>query len=434
MLSKTKVLQRANLAIYLCLAAFLVIQAFMIYLLPENFVWQAGDSRQYWSIATHLLREGSYSDENESPTRMRQPGYPIFLAAVRAVAGDHIKAVQWVQALINVCTLFLLYKLTLEMGRRSTGLVTLGLSIAFAPLWAVSLAILSESFFHFWLFLGLFLLSRAMISKPTSTLLFWGAASSLAFAALTRPIGILLAPAIISASLLWVGIARPEKSTKIFRRLLVTLLVFVLWLTPWAIRNYNSMGVFTPFSSEGGLPLWISSLPNWQKVWDGEMAYAITLPEWEELRGNDYPVSTPADRRFQKAAIENIRGDPLGYVFRTFLKTLTAISYVHGLIEVAEKLGTIPRFAFQSGWVLLLVFNFVVLSVRRTRPILNGPSVIIVLTALVEIFLTTAPVATRPRHWLTVQLLIILLASLSLSSFFRIIFAKSRSPKFALFG
>jgi 4-amino-4-deoxy-L-arabinose transferase-like glycosyltransferase len=82
----------------------------------------AGDSPIYESFARNLLRSGTYShlqaqaNEPLRPTMIRAPGYPLFLAAVFAVAGPgNERAVRIVQAFLDTFTCVLIALIAFEI-------------------------------------------------------------------------------------------------------------------------------------------------------------------------------------------------------------------------------------------------------------------------------------------------------------------------------
>jgi 4-amino-4-deoxy-L-arabinose transferase-like glycosyltransferase len=83
----------------------------------------AGDSPIYESFARNLLRSGTYShlqaqgNQPPRPTLIRVPGYPLFLAAVFAVAGPgNESAVRIVQAFLDTFTCILIALIAFEIS------------------------------------------------------------------------------------------------------------------------------------------------------------------------------------------------------------------------------------------------------------------------------------------------------------------------------
>src|SRR3990172_6281197 len=86
----------------------------------------------YWDAASSLIQFGSLALEGVT-TAAIEPLYPLFLAAVRLVAGDRPLLVQTVQTLVASAGAVYLYKLAVALtGRRQVGTAAggwLGLAI-----------------------------------------------------------------------------------------------------------------------------------------------------------------------------------------------------------------------------------------------------------------------------------------------------------------
>lgn len=78
------------------------------------------DSREYLSISGSLFHGKGYavtdasfkgfeSFGGERPTRMRQPGYPLYLVLFYYFAGQNIFIVQFSQVVLNILTLCLVF-------------------------------------------------------------------------------------------------------------------------------------------------------------------------------------------------------------------------------------------------------------------------------------------------------------------------------------
>src|SRR3989441_6656175 len=100
-------------AVLLTLAG-LGFRLFLALHLPND---EPDDGRLYARIAVNVLEHRSYSIETEepySPTLIRVPGYPLFIAGVYAVFGrDNNRAVRIVQAVLDTITCWLIALLAL---------------------------------------------------------------------------------------------------------------------------------------------------------------------------------------------------------------------------------------------------------------------------------------------------------------------------------
>jgi hypothetical protein len=109
-----ELVRRNWLFFLLATIAGLALRLFFVFRFPHV----AGDSLIYGDIAKNWLQHGIYGlsgPDEISPTYIRLPGYPAFLAAVFAIFGmEHYRAVLALQVVVDVGTCFLIA----DMARR----------------------------------------------------------------------------------------------------------------------------------------------------------------------------------------------------------------------------------------------------------------------------------------------------------------------------
>ena len=147
-----------ELALFLRVAAAVVVEWYVRHKAPGR-VCLFPDAEYYWSLAGTIRRGTLYEivDYGDIPHfALRPPGYPVFLAGCRAVLGDRPLGVRLVQALLGMLTVWLVYRLTLEVigrqeqqpGRRWTvPLVAAALAALHPYLIVMSTLVLSEALF-----------------------------------------------------------------------------------------------------------------------------------------------------------------------------------------------------------------------------------------------------------------------------------------------
>jgi len=190
------------------------------------------DEREYNAIAKNLVEHGEFAVSPGSLTSIRPPLYPAFLAGVYSLAGvENYQAVRFLQAVISLLTVALLYRLGREVYSQRVGTWLGGLFVFYPSLLGYNNLILTEILFTFLLCLTCFCIIRSLQLDSIPWLAAGGAA--MALTALTRSV-LWLFPPVLSLFLLfaWKG--------PLSRRLLaVTCLVaaFAIPLAPWAVRN-----------------------------------------------------------------------------------------------------------------------------------------------------------------------------------------------------
>ena len=306
------------------------------------------DSFVYGDIARNWLQHGIYglTGRNEiSPTYIRLPGYPAFLALVFAVFGmEHYRAVLLLQMFVDIGTCFLIA----DIARRlisSRAAKAAFLMAAFCPFLAnYAAAALTETWEIFFTTLALDL---AVIGLDDSRFSPWlGCGLATGAAILLRPDGglLLLALEIYLGRLLFRGVRRGQPSFKIFQSAIVLLVAAVGPLAPWTLRNLhtfhqfqplapryaNEENAFVPLGFERWVRTWIADYASTEEIYwsvpgsqiDTEQlpSRAFDDPEQRDRTEqllDDYNrslrVTSDLDRRFAEIAAERIRRAPLRY-------------------------------------------------------------------------------------------------------------------------
>ncbi|MGI8789156.1 MAG: hypothetical protein ACR2HG_15565 [Pyrinomonadaceae bacterium] len=242
-----------TLASRICVAYFLATDA-------------PGDGAVYSQIAKNLLEQNVYSIETAAPftpTLIRLPGQPLFIAGVYSIFGhDNNTAVRVVQAVFDTATCviaaLLAFLWTEDEERKKRNALWTFVLVSLCPFIVIYAAtLLTETLTTF--LMAAMTLTATLAFKSQSAikiLLWWIFTGLLAGAAVTlRPDSGLFAAG-IGLTLVVSGLFLREKNPpKFFRRLLevvwrgtVFSMAFILVLAPWAIRNYRVFGVFQPLA------------------------------------------------------------------------------------------------------------------------------------------------------------------------------------------
>lgn len=259
-------------------------------LLRLIFLWAALPSRGF----PFILDEGNYVDLAvplsqgmgfvEKWVWLRPPGYPLFLAVMLVLSGGNLWAGAFVQVILSVLNIVVMYALAVEVLSRYPG-VSVARRQAVGLMSAALMALNPHIVFYASLF---------MVETPymlATTILFWlllrairaweaqaGALPSRQVLALMALAGAVAAAAILVRSLLltflpllfawfWWVVPRPEMTR---RRLfpsrrwtiaLISSLAFFLvamfaLILPWTVRNYLRYDRFLLVDAVGGLNLW----------------------------------------------------------------------------------------------------------------------------------------------------------------------------------
>ena len=214
------------------------------------------DSFVYGDIAKNWLQHGIYGLSgigDISPTYIRLPGYPAFLAAVFAIFGmEHYRAVLAVQLFVDIGTCFLIADLARHLISLRAAR-TAFLLAALCPFLANYVAnALTETLEVFFTVLALDSAVVGLDALRDSSMRPW-LASGLAVGAamLLRPDGGLLLVAIVVYLLLLSRLRKPRAGAPaphVFRASLIVLVVSLATLIPWTLRNLHTLHEFQPLA------------------------------------------------------------------------------------------------------------------------------------------------------------------------------------------
>ncbi len=353
-------------------AAVSVGLALRVYLVLKFPVTDTGDAPFYIELAWNWLKNGVYGftvNGRLTPVDMRVPGYPAFLAAVFAFAGQSTRAAMLAQVVEDLATCFVIAliaaRLAPEPSRRRVALAGLSLA-ALCPFTAnYTAVVLTETLVIFLTALGMLVLLQTDVGGAQTV----GAKHSRAMSFLTNPwllagivvgFGTLVRPEtpllLLAAGLvLVVKWWHPADWMKLMRAGLLMGLGLLLPLVPWAARNWHTLhdvqflapryselpGEYTPLGFTAWTNTWMWRfrdvyLTQW-KVNEEEIAidqlptYAFdSLDEKERVADllDEYnealTIDPTLDQGFLEIARERTERHPLRtYVKVPLLRTLT---------------------------------------------------------------------------------------------------------------
>jgi hypothetical protein len=353
---------RANVAAAVCAG-----MALRVYLVLKFPVTDTGDAPFYIELAWNWLKNGVYGfavHGQLTAVDMRVPGYPAFLAAVFAVAGQSPRAAMLAQVVVDLATCFVIAliaaRLAPESSRRRVALAGLWLA-ALCPFTANYTAVmLTETLVIFLTALAILVLLQtdvggAQVARAGAFLAnpWLLAGIVVGFGTLVRPETplVLFAAGLVLVAKWW----RPADWMKLILAGLLMGLGLLLPLVPWAARNWNTLhdvqflapryselpGEYTPLGFTAWTNTWMWRfrdvyLTQW-KVNEEEIAidelpaYAFDSPDEKERMADlldEYnealTIDPPLDQEFREIARERTEKHPLRtYVKVPLLRTLT---------------------------------------------------------------------------------------------------------------
>ncbi len=246
------------------------------------------DSTSYANLSEALLH-GHFAEPGERFEYFHTPGYPAFVAAIRALTGCSYLAVTFVQVLLVFAIALMTVALGTVLWSPAVGLWASLLFLVNPLVPSIALFILTDILFTFLLTLGFLLLITMFPRRPTTTVLAVGAI--FAAAIYVRPIGFVAFPILVAPLLV---LKAPWKD-KVLGALALLLLVTAL-LSPWMMRNKMHSGVAS-FSSLVSLDMVYYNLPHfWQSKYGTPLDQGIAQVERESgvpqgTDANGYPAN-----------------------------------------------------------------------------------------------------------------------------------------------
>jgi 4-amino-4-deoxy-L-arabinose transferase-like glycosyltransferase len=238
------------------------------------------DEQHYLTLAANVAEGNGFGWDANTPTSIRPPLYPFFIAGVWTLTGaSNPQTVRWAQIPLALLSILLLYLLGRRWFDGRTALVASASLALYPGLLFSGVLILTETLFV--MLLLLFLLAVAHVERRATIPVAAVAGAALGLAALARSI---LWPFIVVLTIMmwwWAGRARVRRLP-----LIAGLLVgYAIVIGPWAIRNTQLQRTVTVVDTMGGLNLLMGNYaytPE-DRMWDavslsGPRAWSANLP------------------------------------------------------------------------------------------------------------------------------------------------------------
>lgn len=260
------------------------------------------DSYVYGDIAKNWLQHGIYglSGINDiTPTCIRLPGYPAFLAGVFAVFGmEHYRAVLFLQIFVDIGSCFLIADIARRVVSPRAARAAFVLA-AICPFFAnYAAAALTETWEIFFTVLALDLALVGLSSGNARA--WWRCGFAVGAAILLRPDGGLLLAAIEFYLCITVVKAGFRQSARtLFPAMLIIGVGALAPLIPWTVRNWRTMHVLEPLApryGEDGNAFVPIGFNRWVKTWMAD--YASVEEIYWSVPGNTIDVDNLPLRAF----------------------------------------------------------------------------------------------------------------------------------------
>lgn len=310
------------------------------------------DAGEYVQISGNLAAKGIYSFDGETPTRLRQPVYPLFLYLVYWQLGQSYAVVRLLQALVGIVAFVLIlrsYDYLLPRSGLRWASIIVG---SYFPLWINCVFILTEMLTICGVALFVYWLVRSVCEVRLRPAVWCGLALGLCI--LTRPIALSL------LLLVWLPFLLPARRRLL--RLAVLIGTTVVVVMPWAVRNGAATGVFTPISAELTYHSLYTRVHNAEVPGDSLKSY----PELAQRGGSDTQAVGALWRSFAS--------DPLRFTINGVGRMLYAWSYFPGSRNYFDRPALRVLSHSIQGLMLLGIVVGLLLVDRRARVLLLYPA------------------------------------------------------------
>jgi 4-amino-4-deoxy-L-arabinose transferase-like glycosyltransferase len=407
---------RPGLIAAVLLVAALALRIGYVELTPEYDL--VHDAWGYDYHARSIATGEGYGLSHERPTAFRPPGYPFLLAGVYEAfdlgerpRAERLPTARYAQAVVGTVVVGLIGLLALQLWGRGVALVALALAAVYLPLILTGGALMSEP-----LFVALMLASLCASIQVRRARRRWGwvvlTGLIAGLAALTRANGLILLLPLAAA----VWQVRPRWSLRALAAPAALVLVVLVTIAPWTIRNAQQLDAFVPVSTQLGSALAGTYNAQARADRDNPASWRSLkrVPGYEELydRAGSIPEAQ-LEREVRERAVDYIRAHP-AYVGEVAFWTTRRLLELGGLDWARHTYATV---SVTSGWAdagIVCFWVFAVLAVagactRRARAAPWWVWAVPVLMYLSVVFL----VVETPRYRSPLDPFIVLLAALA---------------------
>lgn len=307
----------------------------------------------YFTISQNVLSGNGFSSDVVAPftqSSFRVPMQPYFLALSAGLVGSY-----WLPLILTILMgcLVPLFAMQFASYLSSSRIVVLGTGIflALEPFSILSsILFYSEPLFMLFLFVSLYYLFNYFRYKKFLHLLF--SSAFLGFATLTRPVSEYL-PLIIAVILVWE--ARACLTKEVWLKIGAYLLVFLVVLSPWLIRNKTQFGVFA-LTPQAGVNLYANLLPSVLSVENGT-SFDVEYNAMH-AKGISEPNKTNVDgvRGYSSQAIGLLLEHKTAFALTA--GTVEISFFTHdGMLNVLKLVGVIPDSLLGEPALFLLLHD-----------------------------------------------------------------------------
>jgi 4-amino-4-deoxy-L-arabinose transferase-like glycosyltransferase len=335
------------------------------------------DGIEYDLLATNLVNGEGFALIAGQPYAFRPPGFPFFLALIYILFGRSYLAVRVTNALLGALTCLPIYLFTKRVWNWRAGVIA-SLGIALHPLLIYFAGMIYPESLMLFLIAIIFLLAiDAAHSQKIDRMLLVGLVSGL----LTYLRTSLLILGLAQTVWVWLSYSTFRKR---FLACVTLVVVIILVLVPWIIRNFVVFGEFIWISTNGGVTFWAGNNALATGGWiEPSPATWVGPDPPTDLRGWPGLKETESEARFRSAALDWIRSHPGAFLRLLPRKLIRAWGLNFGNEARSMNLPLViqvPYYFFLGICIIGFILSF---KKWKLALILYLPIIVSILTTLV---------------------------------------------------
>lgn len=268
------------------------------------------------TLAWNLASLGTFSMDGTAPSAHVGPLYPAVLAAFYRVVGHRPDWVPYLHVACDIGTSVCIFRVGTRLFSSWTGAIAASAMFLYPAYWTYDPRIRSESLLTLLMSAWLWATVVCIESRRLHTFAVAGLLAGLTM--LCKPAAMLLGIGV--AALAYLGTETVWIKT---RYATVYLLVCLLIVMPWTIRNYLTFDALMPISAGVGAGLWMGSDPLSRGSWP--MSYETESRIWETAGIAPLPYAyamyeVSTDRLLRTKGWARITKDPGRYLWLTLTR------------------------------------------------------------------------------------------------------------------
>ncbi|MFN3966838.1 MAG: ArnT family glycosyltransferase, partial [Endomicrobiia bacterium] len=308
---------------------------------PRPLNWD--DTLSWDAVGWNLAQGKGFKEIDGSPTHVRPPLYPIFLAGIYTLFGHDFLFVQIFQALFGAFTVLIIFFLCNEIfEEKKIANISGFLLCLYPPLIVYTQIIGSEVFYTFLLALTIYLFVKRNILLGS---LFLGLTN------ICRSTTIFYIFFLIFGLIIFIPEMRNFKWIKIF---ILSIIISFLPVIPWTVRNYLTFNRFLLVNTSAGELFWSGTYLPWNGI-------CKTGRDQNFFEKFNLPNPIDNERKMFKEGIKNIIGNPGGFIKLTIKKFFRFWFQPVGAILVSKKSAILSYtiYLLHFLWIILAVYGFI---------------------------------------------------------------------------